>query len=372
MRVVDGEQFSDSTPTIQSMLREAKLQAMICPKCFAEIPDTSAFCMECGARIKEGALDPLYAEGSDREVYPELARANLLRMQGNYEAAIDVCRRILGRFPSNETVHALLGDIYADQGKFEDAIQWYELLVELAPGNAHYMAKLHNLRAMHAAQVAPPPPVSEPAVKPAKPKVFAYALFGLLALILVAASFVAGARMNAVRQSAAEPIKNMQGAVSPTPEPVRIPPPAPTNASPAPEPSPATTAGFAGMSAIEAELAQKLSQQLNGTPLWCAFDPASNRWQARIRIQSGVLNKSRVLQEAIASARAFYQLYPNVSNLSVAVIAPSPNGGDVLIFAGEISPQIAALNPTTLSEEQTQSVLQQMSAWWNPAVNFQG
>lgn len=334
----------------------------------------SAFCMECGARIKEDALDPLYAEGSDREVYPELARANLLRMQGNYEEAIEVCRRILGRFPSNETVHALMGDIYADQGKYEDAIQWYELLVELAPGNAHYMAKLHNLRAMHAAQVAPPPPIAEPEVKPAKPKVFAYALFGLLALILVAASFVAGARMNAMRQSAAEPIKSVQSTVSsasPT-EPVRIPPPAPVDTSPVPPPSSTPAIGFAGMSAVEASVAQKLSQQLNGTPVWCALDPASSRWQARIRIQSGVLNRSRVLQEAIALARAFYQLYPNVPNLSVAVIAPSPNGDDVLIFSAEISPQIAALDPTTLSEEQAQSVLQQLPAWWNPAVNFQG
>jgi hypothetical protein len=38
--------------------------------------------MECGSRIREDTIDPLYAEGSDREVYPELARANLLRMQG--------------------------------------------------------------------------------------------------------------------------------------------------------------------------------------------------------------------------------------------------------------------------------------------------
>ncbi|MFN3691019.1 MAG: tetratricopeptide repeat protein, partial [Fimbriimonadales bacterium] len=168
---------------------------MVCPKCFAEIPDVSAFCMECGSRIKEDTTDPLYAEGSDREIYPDLARANLLRMQGKYEEAIDVCRRILGRFPSNETVHALLGDIYADQGKLEDAIQWYELLVELAPTNVHYNAKLHQLRAMYAAQVAPPPPIpeSDPEPKTAKPKVFAYALFGLIVLIMVAASFVAGA-----------------------------------------------------------------------------------------------------------------------------------------------------------------------------------
>ncbi len=356
------------------MLREAKLRTMICPKCFAEIPDTSAFCMECGSRIKEDTLDPLYAEGSDREVYPELARANLLRMQGKYEEAIDVCRRILGRFPSNETVHALLGDIHADQGKLEDAIQWYELLVELAPGNAHYSAKLHNLRAMHAAQVAPPPPIPEPDVKPAKPKVFAYALFGLLALILVAAAFVAGARMNALSQAASQPVKRDSASLSPAPpaEPVRIPPPAPADSPLSPAPLPAPAVGFAGMSAVEADLAQKLSQQLRGTPVWCAFDPAANRWQARIRIQSGVLSKTRVLQEAIALTRAFYQHYPNTLSLSVAVIAPSPNGGDVLVFSAELNAQLAALDPSALNAEQVQAALQQLQAWWNPTINFQG
>ena len=358
------------------MLREAKLGTMVCPKCFAEIPDTSAFCMECGSRIREDTIDPLYAEGSDREVYPELARANLLRMQGKYEEAIEVCRRIMGRFPSNETVHALLGDIYADQGKLEDAIQWYELLVELAPTNVHYNAKLHNLRAMRAAQVAPPPPVPEPEAKPAKPKVLAYALFGALVLILIGASFVAGARMHAMRQAAAEPVKPAQGVIAP-PAPSdapRIPPPASIAEppAPAPAPAPAPSAGFAGMSGAEADLAAKLSQRLNGAPVWCAFDPAANRWQARVRIQSGVLNRTRVLQEAIALARAFFELYPNSPSISVGVIAPSPAGGDVLIFSGELPPQAVAVDPATLTEETAQAFMQQIRGWWNPTVNLQG
>lgn len=359
------------------MLREAKLGTMICPKCFAEIPETSAFCMECGSRIKEDTIDPLYAEGSDREIYPELARANLLRMQGKYEEAIEVCRRIMGRFPSNETVHTLLGDIYADQGKLEDAIQWYELLVELAPTNVHYNAKLHNLRAMHAAQVAPPPPVALPDAepKPAKPKALAYGLFGLLALILVAASFVAGARMNAPKattnQSGAAPQASVAAApkTEPATEPVRIPPP--TKVEPPLALPPAAT-GFVGMSTVEQNLAQQLSQHLSGAPVWCAFEPASNRWQARIRIQSGVLNKTRVLQEAIALARAFYEQYPSAASISVAVIAPSPNGADMLIFSGELPPQAASVDPRTLTDEQAQTLLQQLQAWWNPQIQFQG
>ncbi|MCS7209388.1 MAG: tetratricopeptide repeat protein [Fimbriimonadales bacterium] len=348
---------------------------MVCPKCFAEIPDVSAFCMECGSRIREDTLDPLYAEGSDREVYPELARANLLRMQGKYDEAVEVCRRILGRFPSNETVHALLGDIYADQGKLEDAIQWYELLAELAPGNVRYTAKLHQLRALHAAQVAPPPPAPAPEVKPAKPKVFAYTLFAMLALILVVAAFVAGARMNAPRESAVSPAPREQATLAPT-APTgseRVPPPTLAEPTPpAPAPSPTSPSAFAGMSAAEANLAQKLSHRLNGAPVWCAFEPNTNRWHARIRIQSGVLSKTRVLQEALALARAFYEFYPNAPNVGIAVIAPSANGDDVLIFAGELSPQQAGLDPKSLSEQQAQALLQQLQAWWNPTISFQG
>jgi tetratricopeptide (TPR) repeat protein len=358
------------------MLREAKLGTMICPKCFAEIPDTSAFCMECGSRIREDTTDPLYAEGSDREVYPELARANLLRMQGKYEEAIEVCRRIMGRFPSNETVHALLGDIYADQGKLEDAIQWYELLVELAPTNVHYNAKLHNLRAMRAAQVAPPPPVPEPEAKPAKPKTLAYALFGVLALILIGASFVAGARMSAMSRGGGGACQARAGihraacaerrAAHSAACVYRRAAHACARAGPAPP------MGFAGMSGAESDLAAKLSQRLNGAPVWCAFDPAANRWQARVRIQSGVLNRVRVLQEAVALARAFYELYPNSPSISVGVIAPNPAGGDALIFSGELPPQAAAVDPATLTDESAQAFMQQIRGWWNPTVNLQG
>jgi hypothetical protein len=347
---------------------------MVCPKCFAEIPETSAFCMECGSRIREDTTDPLYAEGSDREVYPELARANLLRMQGRYEEAIEVCRRVMGRFPSNETVHALLGDIYADQGKLEDAIQWYELLVELSPTNVHYNARLHHLRALHAAQVAPPPPVPDSEVKPVKPRALAYALFGVLGLILIGASFVAGARLHTLRQASAEPVPSVQGAsASSVPREAPHVPPPPLAASPPAEsvtPAPMPPTGFVGMSSAEAALATQLSQRLNGAPIWCAFDPAANRWQARVRIQSGVLSRTRVLQEVLALARAFFALYPDSAALSVGVIAPQATGSDALLFCAELTPQSAAFDPATLTAEQAQVLMQQVRGWWNPTINL--
>jgi len=78
------------------------------------------------------------------------------------------------------------------------------------------------------------------------------------------------------------------------------------------------------------------------------------------------------LQEAVALARAFYELYPNSPSISVGVIAPNPAGGDTLIFSGELPPQVAAVDPATLTDESAQAFLQQIHGWWNPTVNWQG
>lgn len=95
-------------------------------------------CPECGALIRsENAI-----EGSDVAIYPELSRANLLRMRGEYSAAEEQCLSILKRYPNNVTVHTLLGDIHAEQGNLETAAQWYELAADLDPQSTTIQQKL--------------------------------------------------------------------------------------------------------------------------------------------------------------------------------------------------------------------------------------
>lgn len=344
----------------------------VCPKCFAEIPDTSVFCLECGARIREDTRDSLYAEGSDREVYPEIARANLLRMKGEYEQAIEICLGILRRFPSNETAHALLGDIYADQGKLDDAIQWYELLVELAPNNAVYSAKLMNLRSLRAAQIAPPPPVELPdtpqAGRAPAPKVWVYALFSLLALILIVSAFVAGLRWNLQQAHQHTETPELPKPVEST---IASRPSQPSSPSaPATVPPPPVETGnlATGMSEGEARLARVISQQLNGLPVWCTFDVLTQRWQMRIRLQGGALTEPRIMQESLAAARAFLEQVPSAPSVVVTVLVPSSTGGDNAVFSAEIPREVAAQTPLELTDEQVRALFQQLKVWWNTTL----
>lgn len=86
------------------------------------------------------------AEGSDTAVYPELARANLLRMRGDYKAAEDQCLSILRRYPNNATANVLLGDICTEKGDLEQAMQWYEMALDLTPESQAAQHKLELVR----------------------------------------------------------------------------------------------------------------------------------------------------------------------------------------------------------------------------------
>jgi len=336
--------------------------------------------MECGARISEVKGDTLALEGSDIEVYPEIARANLRRMQGNYEEAVSVCRQILGRFPSNETAHALMGDIYADQGKLGDAIQWYEMLVELAPDNAVYSAKLFNLRALYASQIAPPPPVELPEEKPAKapsPRVWAYVVGGVLTLILVVSAFLAGARLSASQgasspsqvASTAPPALNPANQPQDTPNRV-IPPPTSPSEEPASPPAP-PRGGFTGMSQPEEQVARAVSQRLNGLPIWCSYDPVNQTWQVRSSIRAGVLTRERLMQDALALAGTFLTQMPNEPSVSVALLLPSANGEEILALSVQVPRQAVPQNYLQLGAEELNALFQTLKVWWNPSLNLQ-
>jgi tetratricopeptide (TPR) repeat protein len=77
---------------------------------------------------------------------PELARANLLRMRGQFDDARAVCMGILKRLPGDVTAHVLLGDIFAEQGQLDEARQWYELGLDLRPESLALAAKRDEIK----------------------------------------------------------------------------------------------------------------------------------------------------------------------------------------------------------------------------------
>ena len=70
-------------------------------------------------------------ESEAQEIKQFLALANLARLRRQWDEAIDGCIEALRKEPRNPSAHSLLGDIYRDQGKFEDAAEWFRMALDL-------------------------------------------------------------------------------------------------------------------------------------------------------------------------------------------------------------------------------------------------
>jgi len=117
-----------------------------CDHCLAPLSQNATHCPECGLPVTSGTDDPLLIAEEERLVNPRLAHANLLRMRGQWEEAMRVCADVLRQFPSNVHAHALMGDIYRDQGNLEEAAQWYKLALDLAPDSVVDRRRLEQVQ----------------------------------------------------------------------------------------------------------------------------------------------------------------------------------------------------------------------------------
>lgn len=115
---------------------------VLCEKCLQTVSPSNLACEEPNCPIKGLAA----GERADSAVYTDLARANLMRMRGNYAEARELCLSILRRHPGNVTAHTLLGDLCAEQGDLSHAAEWYELALDLDPTSAADRAKLEEVR----------------------------------------------------------------------------------------------------------------------------------------------------------------------------------------------------------------------------------
>ncbi len=73
-----------------------------------------------------------------------LKHANLFRLRKSWDQAIALCVQVLKDRPADPAAHSLLGDIYRDQGRLDEAVRWYRMAVELQP-NPFDLANLQKL-----------------------------------------------------------------------------------------------------------------------------------------------------------------------------------------------------------------------------------
>jgi tetratricopeptide (TPR) repeat protein len=142
-----------------------------------------------------------------------LAQANLLRMRGRWDEAAEVCAEALRRQPRNAAAHSLLGDIYENRGRLDDAIHWYSLALDLNPGSVADQSKLARARELQTAR-------SGRARGSATRAPFSWLRVATIAgmtaccTLLVVAIVISASERSAVRESRAQPSDASPGVVN--------------------------------------------------------------------------------------------------------------------------------------------------------------
>jgi len=79
------------------------------------------------------------------DCYLLLAQVNLLRVRKESEAALALCGTAIERWPLRADAHALMGDLYQELGRFDDAILRYCRVLEIDPLNKTNRKKLADV-----------------------------------------------------------------------------------------------------------------------------------------------------------------------------------------------------------------------------------
>jgi Tetratricopeptide repeat len=140
-------------------------------------------------------------DAAKERLHAEIARANLLRMRGDYKGAVDQCLSVLKRIPEDGDTHTLLGDIYAEQGNLDESIQWYEMALDLNPrsnADTHKLQQVrHRLKEREAAST-----IEQLDIPTEKPKLILVGLaISIILLTLAIGSYMLGQQNTVGRKS---------------------------------------------------------------------------------------------------------------------------------------------------------------------------
>ena len=102
-----------------------------------------------GGKLEDGNAEAASEAREDaslpREAYALLAQANLLRVRGHWNDAAEKCMAALRLAPDSASANSLLGDIYENQGRYDDAALWYRMALDANPDSPADHLKLNRL-----------------------------------------------------------------------------------------------------------------------------------------------------------------------------------------------------------------------------------
>lgn len=171
-----------------------------------------------------------------------LSQVLALVAQNRYAEARALCHQVLRERPTSAEAHAAMGDVAAAEGAWTEAVQWYELALDLG-FDPQVMEKLAAARSRGVRRAPEPPPVAQtappiPLPPPVAQREPTRYRAGLIAAGAVALLLVMALVMNLTQRSGPRPSDLNQ-----------TPPPAPSVSQP-PMVAPSTQTGPAGVTAV--------------------------------------------------------------------------------------------------------------------------
>ncbi len=335
--------------------------------------------------------------GLPREVYALLAQANLLRMRGCWEEAVSNCMAALRMAPDSPSAQSLLGDIYENQGRFDDAIQWYRMALDANPESPADRLKLDRLLQRQqpgsrterkaalldkaapldkaallepdAVSAAPAPAGPAPTSLPLGRRLMqdpetalrcGALLAAALVCLVVVFAYAAVHRRAALASLGLAPSQEVKTA------PVVV---APLSGPPA---------GSETSSTLHDSAEQAVLDSLRGSSDLSAqgitvddlqFDPRASRMSVTISLPSGNgLTQAAVLHSALHTVQATAAATPSATAFTLrCYLIPAGTGGKSLIFVGDLS---RSALPGGVAPEPADGQIQAIwtNLWWSPQM----
>ena len=111
-----------------------------CNSCGHDVAGADSFCPACGR-----AAGPSPTTGRAGDLYLLLLTANVLRLRHHWALAEAKCSEALKLDPDSASACSVMGDVLRDQGREEDAIEWYKMAVDRDPASEADRKKLEAL-----------------------------------------------------------------------------------------------------------------------------------------------------------------------------------------------------------------------------------
>lgn len=175
-----------------------------CTNCLASIPPAESRCPKCGSPVAgDGLGDPELAQIVDK-VHALLVSANLKKLRGDLDGAIQECIKALRVNPDSVEAHSLLGDIYRDQGNLEEAERWYQIALDLNPDSKIDQLRLDQLRTLDRSEKQP----KTADIPLASPAMINWLMVGVLcAIILILLAAIIWPLLHGVSSQEAEQVQ---------------------------------------------------------------------------------------------------------------------------------------------------------------------